>query len=361
MTPPKVCIIFPNLNPTTPTHYWYWQQLFEKIQKDKLLELKLIDETTTSLFLRPLIILKSRLFGYKNYYIHYSFSALIISWLITRILGGTTYYWHCEKFHQFHIPLMLTPQGIWKKIWQDYIFRLCLKLTDFLVTGHPDVAKSYTQVFQIPKEKIRIVPNYVTSISAPKKKLSKDKTHILFVHHLSPRKGSHELPEIIKLTLEKIPQAHFHIIGSGPNKHWLHHQLSKTNLAPEALAMGGNLQPTTYNLYGSLPLKHVVSYLKAVDYLILPSRAEGFPRVILEAMLYKIPFVATNVGCIKQIVSPPQHQFLIPPKNPQQFATKLISLINLPPKQKQALVKSNHHQALKYNQSRTLKSFLRLF
>ncbi len=44
-------------------------------------------------------------------------------------------------------------------------------------------------------------------------------------------------------------------------------------------------------------------YLKAFDIFVLPSVKEGFPFVLLEAGLAKLPVVASDVGGISELIS----------------------------------------------------------
>jgi glycosyltransferase involved in cell wall biosynthesis len=66
-------------------------------------------------------------------------------------------------------------------------------------------------------------------------------------------------------------------VGDGPDLEWL--QLKIENLKLKIHV----------TFYSSLPHSQAMSLLQSCDYFIMPSRSEGFPRVILEAMLYKIP------------------------------------------------------------------------
>ncbi len=73
-------------------------------------------------------------------------------------------------------------------------------------------------------------------------------------------------------------------------------------------------------------IDQAVSYLKAFDIFVLPSLKEGLPYTILEAMAAQIPIVATKVGGVPEMLS----SNLVPSKNSQQLAAKILYLINNP-------------------------------
>jgi glycosyltransferase involved in cell wall biosynthesis len=55
------------------------------------------------------------------------------------------------------------------------------------------------------------------------------------------------------------------------------------------------------------------AYLASFDIFVLPSRSEGFPLAIVEAMLAARPVIATNVGSVAEAVRPEQTGLLIEP------------------------------------------------
>jgi len=66
-------------------------------------------------------------------------------------------------------------------------------------------------------------------------------------------------------------------------------------------------------------------YLSAFDLFVLPSRKEGFPFVLLEAMQAGLPIVATDVGGNSEALG--DAGILVPPKQPESLAQTITNLI----------------------------------
>ena len=74
----------------------------------------------------------------------------------------------------------------------------------------------------------------------------------------------------------------------------------------------------------------VPSLLQAMEVFVLPSLSEGLPLSILEALALEKPVVATNVGGIPEIVQDGLTGFLVPPRNPETLADKILLLLRYP-------------------------------
>jgi glycosyltransferase involved in cell wall biosynthesis len=69
--------------------------------------------------------------------------------------------------------------------------------------------------------------------------------------------------------------------------------------------------------------------LCAIDVFVLSSSTvECFPIALLEAMACARPAVCTAVGGIPEMLNDGKSGYLVPPKDPQQLATRLLSLLS---------------------------------
>jgi glycosyltransferase involved in cell wall biosynthesis len=74
----------------------------------------------------------------------------------------------------------------------------------------------------------------------------------------------------------------------------------------------------------------VPDILPAFDLFALPSRYEGLPTVIVEAMTCGIPVVATAVNAVPDLVVPGQTGLLVPPRRPALLAAAIAESLDSP-------------------------------
>lgn len=85
------------------------------------------------------------------------------------------------------------------------------------------------------------------------------------------------------------PEARFFVVGGGPLENYMRRQVYNSSMDSRFIWMG------------QLPL--VKDIIPAFDLLIVTSRYEGMPLVILEALAASVPVVSTNVGAIGEQLS----------------------------------------------------------
>ena len=70
--------------------------------------------------------------------------------------------------------------------------------------------------------------------------------------------------------------------------------------------------------------------LAALDLLVVPSRSEGLPYLVLEAMLAGTPLVVTEVGGIPEVLVDRVHGVLVPARDPARLARAIARCLDQP-------------------------------
>jgi glycosyltransferase involved in cell wall biosynthesis len=118
------------------------------------------------------------------------------------------------------------------------------------------------------------------------------------------------LPEEFKRKIQIV------LIGQGPERTNLEKLINDLNLRETISLKSFQVQAS--------------SLLKALDIFVLPSRYEGFPYVLLEAMQAGLPIIATNVGGNAEALD--DAGILVKSENPQALAEAIQSLLSDAPK-----------------------------
>jgi glycosyltransferase involved in cell wall biosynthesis len=105
------------------------------------------------------------------------------------------------------------------------------------------------------------------------------------------------------------------------------------------IAGGGELENELKKLMDDLLLNDSVIFLgvrndinklmNVADTFVLPSDFEGLPLTIIEAQLSSLPVVATNVSGIKEVVKNGETGYLVPIKDSEALAEKMLEMMNL--------------------------------
>jgi len=95
------------------------------------------------------------------------------------------------------------------------------------------------------------------------------------------------------------------------------------------------------------PSSKYYHYYELADVVILPSRKDPFPLVMLETGIMKKPFIGSRTGGIAEFIDDGVNGFLFEPGNADDLADKIRYVINNPEKAKSA-AEELHKKVLKY-------------
>lgn len=137
--------------------------------------------------------------------------------------------------------------------------------------------------------------------------------NILIVARLERLKGHLDLIEAFSELITKYNNLRLTVVGEGDEMNTIQEKIKNKKLSNNVELIGF-----------SNPSEH---YKKA-DIFVLPSYSEAFPLVVLEAMSYSLPIVATNVGGIPEAIENGVHGYTIAPGDVKELRAKLEILIN---------------------------------
>lgn len=252
-----------------------------------------------------LSVISARLSGCRTAYVHYSFKGAFLSALIFRLTGGKVFYWNCGESWKYG-----------RSFFRGAFERLVYMLVSHVVTGSAGLAQQYATHYGIPRSKVLVMPNWIDVRGTRGKANREEKRRalgvgadtkiVVFAHRLSERKGAQYLPDIAAHLPE---DAVLLVIGDGP----LRKSVEEKTLSarPAARFLGWQAHDV------------VLSYMSAADAFIMPSDEEGFPHVLLEAFVFGVPFVATDVGAVKEIVPEEALPFIVPSGDTARFSKAL--------------------------------------
>jgi len=172
------------------------------------------------------------------------------------------------------------------------------------------------------KKKVEVIYNGIsvkkeshTKLDHEKKK--KKKKIILFVGRLIGRKNIFSLIEMAKLFRnEKNTEIKFTIVGDGPLKKEFCERIKRNKL------------DNYFKLYSNLSNENLMKQYQKAYAFIFPSFYEAQGIVILEALSYKLPVIASNIGGIAEMIRNNYNGYLVKNFKPDSFHEKLKLILN---------------------------------
>lgn len=193
--------------------------------------------------------------------------------------------------------------------------------------GHVSVsaytAKLTNQVFN-QNHNFTIIHNGIDMRLFEKSNDSNEKNIILYFGTLIRKKGLLELPHAFNIIHEKNPNAQLVLVGkdasdiiSGNPSTW---EMMQHLFTPNAL------EKVTY--FGPVAYSEVKKQIEKATVCVFPTYAEALPVSWLEAMAMEKAIVASNIGWGNEIVENGISGFVAHPSNHQEYANKILQLLD---------------------------------
>lgn len=212
-----------------------------------------------------------------------------------------------------------------------------LRFADIVVAVSPQLFK-LCQSIRGPGRRTEKLTNAVDSAELPRRlgrkgirsahKISDDTLLIGCFGRLSPEKGQELLINAFAKALKTKPNMRLITLGDGVSKESLIKLCSYLGISSSV-----SFEPYTANIR---------DYYEAIDLLVLPSRSEGLPNVVLEAMSLGVPVLATDVGGLSTIIQNGLNGFLIKPNSSEDLSQAILYALKDPERLRQVGLKGKH-------------------
>lgn len=222
------------------------------------------------------------------------------------------------------LPVISTLHGFtvpaWRSTLYDIAVRWAHRRADAVVAVSVPIV-SRLEARGVRRDRIRLLPNAWQpgaprmEATAARKTLGVEPNvpHVGWVGRLSVEKGADVLIDAIAALGN--PNVCFSIVGDG-----------KLRPATEARACAAGVM-SQIRWHGTIPAAERI--LGAFDVLVLSSRTEGTPMVLLETMAANVPIVATRVGGVPDMLSSDE-ALLVPSERPDLLAAAIRDCLDDP-------------------------------
>lgn len=197
-------------------------------------------------------------------------------------------------------PLAITNHGLYSQSVPKGLFDAYLRTLGCWTFNRADVVLTYTNIERRRLESIgvdtdiAVIPNGIdgnrfTPDTRPAERLRATAPVILFVGRLVEGKRPMDAIRAIRHIGKRCPDVRLFLAGDGPLRKELEVEASRLNVRDQVEFLG-------HVSYDEMP-----SVYTAADVFVLPSRTEGFPRTLLEALASGVPVVTTNLKQFQHI------------------------------------------------------------
>jgi glycosyltransferase involved in cell wall biosynthesis len=171
-------------------------------------------------------------------------------------------------------------------------------------------ARAVEEAVGLPSGTVRTIYNGVPDLPVDPLPRRANGPVIGAVGRLSPEKGY----DLAIRALSDVPDATLVLVGDGSERERLETIAQELGLADRVEFAGWSEEPRRY--------------LPGFDAFVLPSRQEGFPLAVVEAMLASVPVVASDVGSVGEAVLDGETGYLVPVEDPTALADRLRRLLS---------------------------------
>lgn len=192
------------------------------------------------------------------------------------------------------VPVIIARNGI-QLFSNKWKYKKTISIVDGIITNSKSIQKAYNDFPWMNKKKTTVIYNGLklrdsVEIYDLRKKWDIEKNSLIFVAagRLTHQKGFDLLIEAASKVKKSSKSFSILIAGAGKDRDQLNNQIKRNNLSNKIKLIGFQ--------------ENLDSILQAADFVIMPSRQEGMPNVVMEGMALGRPVLAANVNGVPELM-----------------------------------------------------------
>ncbi|MBI1319139.1 MAG: glycosyltransferase [Candidatus Hydrogenedens sp.] len=235
-------------------------------------------------------------------------------------------YWAVRAARQAEVPVVFTARrelAAWQRARHLWLVRRANRLADGAIANSAAAAEFAAAREQWPTDFYQVIPNGidVDTYRAPADRdtarkrfgLPLERPVVGIAANFTPVKDHALFVETAVALKQRVPEAHFFLLGMGPLRDEIRQALAR-RVGPESFTIRHSLDemPEAY---------------AAMDVSVLCSQREGSPNAVLESMAAGVPVVAASVGGVPELFAGAFKPYLVSERTGGAFAAPIAALL----------------------------------
>ena len=237
-----------------------------------------------------------------------------------------------------------SPVATWSTLSSRMKRRTSRRLAAHVAVGNR-TARSVEEQADLPCGRVRTIYHGVPDVDrTPVARVAAGPLIGTIARH-DPIKGLDVLIDAMAL----LPEVRLVLIGSGPETGALRSRCDRLGVSDRV-----EFRDVPWD-------EQAADHLASFDLFVLPSRDEGFPVTIMEAMLAGIPVVATDVGSVRESVDDGATGLVVPPDDPAALAEAIRQLVDDPSQRERMGTEARRRGVERFTVDATVDAYLDLY
>lgn len=283
-----------------------------------------------------------------------------LAWLLLRarpdvvnvhyVTRESSYFLLLKRLFRFRLVVSLHGSDVLRpKAWDAPVLPRALAGADALTAVSRGVMNHLRDRHGVSEERVTLIRNGIDVefwSAGPSRPYADRQPLVLSAGRLHPVKGHDLLVAAFRCVVDAVPEARLVIAGEGHFRHTLEEQIRTFDI-------GGSV-----DLAGHQTALEVREWMARARVYVLPSRSEGMPLSLLEAMAAGVPIIAARVGGVPEVLTAGTG-ILVEPEDPAALGEAIASVLAKPERQAE-MVRQAREQVRAFAAQKSYAAYERL-